>query len=332
MSVNLSQEAIQTLDSIKLQLKQQKEVEGSNVKTDLYSHLTEVFNRILTYHPYDAFDKFEEISNLVKQTNLKFVDPKFDFEINVQGQKLSKDQQLEFISRAKNLLREVPDVGIKPQDKVLFTKDKQFCIPNLSEQAQLLQWGGIDFGSDNIYLLQKSLKRLAVLSGASQLKFFGKMLGTVSDYWVAQGTLDFQEEDEETPGTESRGKGVNSTVFWVTDSLLSDWIQLPDATPETIQIARMIKKVLTGNLNATIDSNPPFPGKERHFLRAQLARIQHATEICPKGIYEIDEETQEIKMAEEPPALGFEEFKSLENWAHQHPIILKAGRCSHIAP
>jgi hypothetical protein len=30
----------------------------------------------------------------------------------------------------------------------------------------------------------------------------------------------------------------------------------------------MIKHVVTGNLNENIDSNPPFPGKERHFLRA----------------------------------------------------------------
>ena len=37
-------------------------------------------------------------------------------------------------------------------------------------------------------------------------------------------------------------------------------------------------------------------------------------------------------MAEEPPAFGFDELKTLENWGHQHPIILKVGRCSHIAP
>jgi len=46
-------------------------------------------------------------------------------------------------------------------------------------------------------------------------------------------------------------------------------------------------------LNAQLDSNPPFPGKERHYLRAQLARIQHATEIIPKGLFEIDDESGE---------------------------------------
>jgi hypothetical protein len=57
-------------------------------------------------------------------------------------------------------------------------------------------------------------------------------------------------------------------VYWVTDNLLQDWIQLPEATPEHIQIARLLRHNFTGNLNASIDSCPPFPGKERHLLRA----------------------------------------------------------------
>lgn len=37
-------------------------------------------------------------------------------------------------------------------------------------------------------------------------------------------------------------------------------------------------------------------------------------------------------MAEEFTVPGTEELKSLEVWAHKHPVLLKAGRCSHIAP
>jgi len=67
---------------------------------------------------------------------------------------------------------------------------------------------------------------------------------------------------------EKRGEGSNKHVYWVTDNILEDWIQLPDIKPIQIQIAKQIKHIMTGNLNTTIDSNPPFPGKERHFLRA----------------------------------------------------------------
>jgi len=128
---------------------------------------------------------------------------------------------------------------------------------------------------------------------------------------------------------EKRGDGVNALVYWVTDNLLNDWIQLPDCKPDQIVVSRMIKHVFTGNLNATIDSNPPFPGKERHLLRAQLARIFHATALTPKGMLEIDDETNEIKFAEEFAFPSVDELKSLETWGNVHPIILNAGRTKH---
>jgi hypothetical protein len=61
---------LETLDRIKLQLKEAKD-HGTAVKHDLYTHLAEVFSRIMLHHPYNAFDKFEEISQLVKKTHLK---------------------------------------------------------------------------------------------------------------------------------------------------------------------------------------------------------------------------------------------------------------------
>lgn len=140
---------------------------------------------------------------------------------------------------------------------------------------------------------------MACLSGASTLRFFGKIYGSQQDYWVAQGELDFQEEEPTNLFQEKRGEGANKHVYWVTNDLLCDWVQLPESQPECMMISREIKVILTGNLNAKIDTCPPFPGKERHYLREQLARIAHATEICPKGLYEVDEETNEVKLAEE---------------------------------
>lgn len=78
-------------------------------------------------------------------------------------------------------------------------------------------------------------------------------------------------------------------------------------------------------MNASIDSCPPFPGKERHLLRAQLARISHATELCPKGTYEADEEGN-IQLAAEQPATDNEALRSLEAWAHLNAMIKKSGK------
>lgn len=67
-------ETAATLESLKSQLRAQKDPTG-NIKPDIYSHLNEVLNRIIQYHPYDALDRFEEISTLVKETHRSVADP-----------------------------------------------------------------------------------------------------------------------------------------------------------------------------------------------------------------------------------------------------------------
>jgi radial spoke head protein 4A len=221
---------------------------------------------------------------------------------------------------------------VSKSDRGLLSKEKKFVIPNFDEEAEMLEWAGISFGEEDTFKLSKSIKRLAVMSGADRVRFVGKMYGTKQDYWICSGFMAGADELTVPRTQEARGTGANSLVYWVTDNLLSDWIQLPDCCPEHIVIARMIKHIFVGDLNATIDSNPPFPGKERHFLRAQLSRIFSATAIIPKGLFEIDEETSEMKFAEEFAMPGTEELKSNEVWANLHPIILKAGRTTHIEP
>ena len=71
----------ETLDRIRNQLREATNSGGSFYQ-DLYSHLTEVFHRIVEFNSGDAYEKFEEISTLVKRTRLNFNDPKRDFELN----------------------------------------------------------------------------------------------------------------------------------------------------------------------------------------------------------------------------------------------------------
>ena len=67
----------------------------------------------MQYHQTDAYDRFEEISNLVKKTNLRVSNPKFDHEL--KGSLTSKSTNLEAIAvidKAKSLLKEKFDAGI----------------------------------------------------------------------------------------------------------------------------------------------------------------------------------------------------------------------------
>ena len=173
------------------------------------------------------------------------------------------------------------------------------------------------------------------MSGANRLRFAGKIYGTVKDYWLVSGFLPDEGGPRPKAGAELRGEGVNSTVYWVADDLMNDWVQLPDCLPEHINAARSVKRTFTGNLNAEVISNPAFPGKERHFLRAQLARIFHATALSPKGLYEMTEEEgdkAEVKVTEDFPFPSAEELKDTATWANTLAQITKNGTTAHIAP
>ena len=65
-------------------------------------------------------------------------------------------------------------------------------------------------------------------------------------------------------------------------------------------------------------------------MRATLARIFHATAICPKGLFALDEESNEPKFAEEFQFPKTDELKALAAWGNVHGIILQAGRTTHL--
>lgn len=168
--------SLETLEQLKKQLSEVKDL-GMPIKSDLYTHLIEVFNRIMLHHPHDSYEKFEQISALVKQTNFKIRDPLKDEDLNQNVTVISNKQALDLIQKAKNLMQEVPDLVAKPDLRKL-VPDSKCVIPNFVEHADMLQWAGVGFGEETTLLIQKSVKRLAVATGASQLKFFGKILGT----------------------------------------------------------------------------------------------------------------------------------------------------------
>jgi hypothetical protein len=77
---------------------------------------------------------------------------------------------------------------------------------------------------------------------------------------------------------------------------MSEWIELPCIGPEHIKAARMIKHIVTGNLDAHINSFPEFKGKEKHFLKAQLVRMMHNCEIVPTGMYKAVDDKRRFEL------------------------------------
>ncbi|XP_013170636.1 PREDICTED: radial spoke head protein 6 homolog A [Papilio xuthus] len=139
---------------------------------------------------------------------------------------------------------------------------------------------------------------------------------------------------------ERPGQGVNKKVYWVCTSLGSPWVCLPDITPQHVRVARLTVRVMTGDLDAEIQSFPPFEGTERHYLRAQISRIAAATSISPQGFFTFGsgEEEEDIDM-EEAGDMNFNlnpfyqghtikdlVDPSLGYWVHHGRHILPQGR------
>lgn len=139
MSVSLN-----TLEKLKTQLQQVKDL-GTPIKADLYTHLTEVFNRIMLHHPESAYDKFEEVSGIVKQTNYKIEDPKKASEINQESGVIKNEHYFAQIKLAKDLLDEVHYL-VEGEDQAYIRKESTCAIQNFIEHANWLEYAGIGFG------------------------------------------------------------------------------------------------------------------------------------------------------------------------------------------
>lgn len=125
----------------------------------------------------------------------------------------------------------------------------------------------------------------------------------------------------------------------MTSSPFSKWEKLPDLQPKHIETARRVKVLFSGDLERDIICNPFFFGKEKHLLRAQIARIAHSTVLVPAGSYKLNEENErevEEFVPEEDskvePLPSTVKAANVNAWVHFNPSILDNNRTLHLDP
>lgn len=147
---------------------------------------------------------------------------------------------------------------------------------------------------------------------------------------------------------ELTGTGLNRKVYFVCNRLGEEWIELPPVTPQQMVAARLIRKYMTGDLNAELWSYPTFPGTERNYLRATIARITAATYVAPVGYYRLgaggddeeeEEDDEEGADNDKPTSIdpGYEpvapaELLNVHAWIHFRCHILPQGRVNWFNP
>ena len=62
-------------------------------------------------------------------------------------------------------------------------------MDDILSQAKMLEWAGVTFGQNEWYKLRLAMKKLLVENNCEYIRFFGKIYGTNSDYYILQGIV-----------------------------------------------------------------------------------------------------------------------------------------------
>lgn len=286
------------------------------------NHLNELIKEIVSLHKEDGYDKFEEISMYIKKKMTKLT---------------LEYQPYPYVHKPLVILTPKEEQILKANAKIKVAKTKQInhYMEDILSQAQMLEWAGINFSEREWYKIRIAMKKLLVENKCEFIRFFGKIYGIDSDYYIMQGIVKDYPMKNPPKHVESRGnEGINRYTFWVSDSVLEYWNELPDITHEQLVASRLFKYVFTGNLNAKVKSFMPFPGKEMHLLKCQIVRILHSSSICPKDYQKPSENFKEplegkiVEYNEEYKPMTFEEMKDPEfaNWTHEYAYIYPNGK------
>uniref|UniRef100_A0A7S1CKG8 Uncharacterized protein n=1 Tax=Bicosoecida sp. CB-2014 TaxID=1486930 RepID=A0A7S1CKG8_9STRA len=292
----------------------------------VYDHLTELILKLITDKPDDAVGVFEHLSGLVKQNTFSAAAPAEGGESKVDAADAAATAEW---AAAAGKIFSAPE----PAEGV----DEPGAVQDLTDEANYLEWAGVNIGRTEAFRLHLALKALAASTPVQNVRFWGKVLGTGGDYYVAEGTL--EEEGEEgaadADGTvhEAPGEGANRFAYWACSFAGGAWTRLPNVTPAQVRAAGAIRRFFSGDLDASVGGHPPFPGKEKEFLRATIARITAATVISPAGVFaasEDEDKPYDIVPNEEEfeiPALN-----EAGSWVHHLLPLNKLGRTTPNPP
>ena len=290
---------------------------------DNKEHLKELVKELVTLHKEDGYENFEEISMFVREKNTKLDTFQYKLPSKVVKKCFNHTPLEEKI---------LTEFALKKKKQ---TKTVNNYMEDLLQQSKLFEWGGISFSDEEWYKIRMAMKKILLDNDCEYLRFFGKIYGIKSDYYIIQGLLKTYPMKNPQVHVESRGnEGINRYTFWVSNSILESWYELPDITHEQIVASRRFKYHLTGDLNAKVKSFVSFPGKEMHLLKCQIIRILHSSCIVPKGYYKISENFKEqlegkvTEIDEEFKSPTFEEMKGPEgeSWVHEHAYIYPSGK------
>ena len=305
--------------------KENKSIVKKNPKKLIYddtNHLNELIKEIVSLHKEDGYDKFEEISMYIKKNMTKLT-------LEYEPYPYIPKKLVILTPKEEKVLNQASNIKVKK------VKEINNYMEDILLHASILEWIGINFNQTEWYKIRLAMKKILVENNCEYIRFFGKIYGINSDYYIIQGIVKDYPMKNPPKHVESRGnEGINRYTFWVSNSILEYWNELPDITHEQLVRSRLFKYIFTGDLNSKVKSFVSFPGKEMHLLKCQIVRILHSSCIVPKGFQKLSENFKDqlegkiTEYDEEYKPLSFEEMKDPEfaNWTHEYAYIYPNGK------
>lgn len=207
-------------------------------------------------------------------------------------------------------------------------------VADVLDEANMFEWAGLGFSRSETFRLSVSLQRLAQTTATASMRLWGKILGYGADFYIAEGELSGGASEPEDPSAEEGTDGANRYTYWaMKDDGLYEWLQLPNVKREQILVARQLRRFVRSDLEGKVAGHPPFPGLEKHFLRAQIARITSSTVVCPAGYFQANDENGSIEPVDEPEIKSAQDLADLGSWVHfSKEINAKYGRATPLPP
>ncbi|KAL5020623.1 hypothetical protein ScPMuIL_002295 [Solemya velum] len=350
---------------------------SSSSGLNLYEHLSRLITNVLLDGPYHSTKELEDRSRSSKRTQ-------FTLPTSLHSKK--QDTPTELVAKAewaqlklRNKIESQRDESERSiyEDEESRVGGEWGPLPDVMRNAYYFEQIGAGLQSQEFFRVSLALADIVEQYSVQKIRFWGKIIGTRSNYYIAEadfleGESENEESDDETEeenddGTpsdddtvgkdemkpiykkpvkiqeEPLGTGLNRKIYFVCSQLGQAWCKLPPVTPAQIEVARNIRHLFTGRLDTVVVSYPPFPGTERNYLRAQIARISSATQVSPLGLFKFDEEEgeEEAYGDRDVPTLD-REFEGMPmsqlvdpgvaSWCHHTPYILPQGRVTWFNP
>ncbi|KAL8621482.1 hypothetical protein ACOMHN_058243 [Nucella lapillus] len=157
---------------------------STNTGLNLYDHLSMVLTRVLDEQPDNVADVFEDVSKDVKRS-------KFTSDVDTVQTKLDRSTEVALALIQKKLFAK----GEGEEDEAAQDEEVETPLPNLMELCFYFEQAGIGLNREEMIRVWLALKNLVDNHPLQHVRFWGKLLGTEQNYYVAE--VEYREGDEE---------------------------------------------------------------------------------------------------------------------------------------